>query len=182
MGIESFIEQLAAEWLKYLPRLATAGAILLLSLGVAILVRKVVQQLLRHADPEAQLFASRMTYIGILVGGGLLAMGVSGIHIAALATIVGALGLAVSLSLQDVAKNFVAGLYLLMERPFERGDRIVVRTFAGQVEVVDLRTTTLRTDDGQHVIVPNTIVLSEIVLKQPDKRPARAKTGQQAGD
>jgi small-conductance mechanosensitive channel len=117
------------------------------------------------------LFASRVTYVGVLIGGVLLALGVSGIHIAALATLMGALGLAVSLSLQDVAKNFVAGLYLLMERPFKRGDQITVRTFTGRVEAIDLRTTTLYTDDGQHVIVPNTIIMSEIVLKQLAKKP-----------
>ena len=171
MWFQSFIEHLTAGVENYLPRLASAGVILLLSFGVAAIARKVVQLLLRRADPEAQLFASRVTYVGVLIGGVLLALGVSGIHIAALATLMGALGLAVSLSLQDVAKNFVAGLYLLMERPFKRGDQITVRTFTGRVEAIDLRTTTLYTDDGQHVIVPNTIIMSEIVLKQLEKKP-----------
>jgi small-conductance mechanosensitive channel len=35
------------------------------------------------------------------------------------------------------------------------------------VEVIDLRTTTLITDDGEHVIVPNTLIMSEIMLKDP---------------
>ena len=171
MWFQSFIEHLTAWMENYLPHLASAGVIFLLSFGVAAIARKVVQLSLRRADPEAQLFASRVTYVGVLIGGVSLALGVSGIHIAALATLMGALGLAVSLSLQDVAKNFVAGLYLLMERPFKRGDQITVRTFTGRVEAIDLRTTTLYTDDGQHVIVPNTIIMSEIVLKQLEKKP-----------
>ncbi|MGA9347948.1 MAG: mechanosensitive ion channel domain-containing protein [Anaerolineae bacterium] len=101
----------------------------------------------------------------------LWALGMSGVHIATLATLMGALGLAISLSLQDVAKNVVAGLYLLVERPFKRGDQIAVRTFTSQVEGIDLRTTTLRTADGQQVIVPNTVILSEVVLKKLDQGP-----------
>ena len=171
MGFQTFIGNLVAELLNYLPHLASGVLVLLLSIALAVLVRKVVRWLLRRADSEVLLFTSRATYIGVLVGGALLALSVSGLHIAALATLIGATGLAVSLSLQDVARNFVAGLYLLMERPFRRGDRIVVRTFTGRVEGIDLRTTTLRTDDGQQVIVPNTIIMSEVVLKQLDEEP-----------
>ena len=171
MWFQSFIEQLSAGLQNHLSRLITAGVVLVLGLAVAFIARRIVHHLLRRADPEAGLFASRMTYIGVLIAACLLALGVSGVHIAALATLLGALGLAVSLSLQDVAKNVVAGLYLLVERPFRRGDQIMVRTFTGQVEVIDLRTTTLRTDDGQQVIVPNTIIMSEVILRQLDRKP-----------
>jgi small conductance mechanosensitive channel len=94
-----------------------------------------------------------------------------------MATLIGALGLAVSLSLQDTAKNLVAGLYLLAERPFHVGDQITVRTFTGRVEFIDMRTTTLRTDDDQQVIIPNTIIMSEVVVKQSDEEPAGNQHG-----
>jgi small conductance mechanosensitive channel len=167
MWFESSIDSLAAELTSYLPRLASAAVIVLLSVGVAMAARRIVGRVLRRADPEAELFLSRVTLIGVLIGGALLALGVTGVHIAALATLVGALGLAVSLSLQDVAKNVVAGLYLLMERPFQAGNQITIRDFSGRVQAVGLRTMTLVTEDGQQVLVPNTIVLSEVVLKQP---------------
>jgi small-conductance mechanosensitive channel len=171
MSPQSWIEHLTTTLLNYLPHLISAGVILLFSFVGAIIVRKVVGRLLFRADPAAQRFACQVAYVAALIGGGLLALAVSGLHIAALATLIGALGLAVSLSLQDVAKNFVAGLYLVIERPFKRGDRITVRSFSGQVEVIDLRTTTLRTDEGHQVILPNTIIMSEIILKQLDKEP-----------
>jgi small-conductance mechanosensitive channel len=168
---QSWIEQLTTTLLKYLPRLISAGVTLLLGFGVAIVARKVVGRLLRRADPEVQRYACQVTYVVVLIGGGLLALSVSGLHIAALATLMGALGLAVSLSLQDVARNFVAGLYLVIERPFKKGDQITVQTFSGQVEAIDLRTTTLRTDEGHQVILPNTVIMSDVVLKQLDKEP-----------
>jgi small-conductance mechanosensitive channel len=54
-----------------------------------------------------------------------------------------------------------------MERTFQLWDQITVRTFTGQVTMIGLRTTMLATEDGQQVIMPNTIVLSEVVLKHP---------------
>ncbi len=99
MEPQSFLEHLTTGLSKSLPRLATAGVILLLSVGLAFLARKVVRWLLRRSDPEAGLFITRVTFIGVLLGGILLALGTSGIHVAALATLMGSLGLAVSLSL-----------------------------------------------------------------------------------
>jgi small-conductance mechanosensitive channel len=46
-----------------------------------------------------------------------------------------------------------------------------VQTFSGQVEAIDLRTTTLRTDEGHKVILPNTVIMSDVVLKRADKGP-----------
>jgi len=74
-----------------------------------------------------------------------------------------AITVALGLALQDVLKNFVAGIYILLEQPFKIGDRIMVKTVSGEVEGVDIRTTTLRTEEGLRVIVPNNVVLTEIV-------------------
>lgn len=77
-----------------------------------------------------------------------------------------AITVAIGLALQDVLKNFVAGIYLLVEQPFKIGDRIMVKGVTGAVEGVDIRTTILRTDDGLRVIVPNNVVLTEVVTNR----------------
>lgn len=82
--------------------------------------------------------------------------------IASLSAVTVTLGLA----LQDVLKNFVAGIYLLLEQPFKIGDRIMVKGVSGAVEGIDIRTTTLRTEDGMRVIVPNNVVLTEVVTNR----------------
>jgi small-conductance mechanosensitive channel len=46
------------------------------------------------------------------------------------------------------------------------GDQITGRTFTGRVELIDMRTTTFRTDDDQQVIIPNTVIMSEVVVNQ----------------
>ncbi len=73
---------------------------------------------------------------------------------------------AIGLALQDVLKNFVAGVYLLVEQPFRIGDQIVVKGVGGEVEGVDMRTTVLRTEEGMRVLVPNNVIFTEIVTNR----------------
>ena len=58
-------------------------------------------------------------------------------------------GLVVGLSLQDILKNFLAGIWVLVERPFRIGDTIEVGGYSGVVEEITFRTTLLRTADAQ---------------------------------
>src|SRR5882762_7989863 len=73
-------------------------------------------------------------------------------------------GIVIGLSLQDILKNFFAGVWVLVERPFRIGDTIEVSGYTGLVEEISFRTTQLRTDDGRQVIVPNgTFITSAVV-------------------
>ncbi|MBA2285804.1 MAG: mechanosensitive ion channel [Ktedonobacteraceae bacterium] len=83
-----------------------------------------------------------------------------GIPIAILSTFT----IALTLSLQDILKDLVAGLYILMERPFHIGDEICIENRTGRVEDVQIRATTLRLNSGEEVIIPNTQVFSAIVV------------------
>lgn len=74
------------------------------------------------------------------------------------------LGIVLGLSLQDILKNFLAGIWVLVERPFRIGDAIEVTGSTGVVEEISFRTTSLRTPDGLQVIVPNgTFMTSSVV-------------------
>ena len=73
-------------------------------------------------------------------------------------------GLVIGLSLQDILKNFFAGVLVLVERPFRIGDAIEVAGYSGSVEEISFRTTQLRTDDGREVIVPNGTFMTSAVV------------------
>jgi len=73
-------------------------------------------------------------------------------------------GLVIGLSLQDILKNFFAGVWVLVERPFRIGDAIEVSGYGGTVEEISFRTTQLRTDDGREVIVPNGTFMTSAVV------------------
>ena len=73
------------------------------------------------------------------------------------------IGLVIGLSLQDILKNFFAGVWVLVERPFRIGDTIEVSGSSGVVEEIAFRTTMLKTADGREVIVPNGIFMTSSV-------------------
>ena len=73
------------------------------------------------------------------------------------------IGLVVGLSLQDILKNFFAGIWVLVERPFRIGDTIDVGGNSGVVEEIAFRTTMLKTADGREVIVPNGVFMTSAV-------------------
>ena len=73
-------------------------------------------------------------------------------------------GIVIGLSAQDILKNFFAGIWVLVERPFRIGDTIEVSGYTGVVEEISFRTTQLRTDDGREVIVPNGTFMTTAVV------------------
>ena len=74
------------------------------------------------------------------------------------------IGLVVGLSLQDILKNFFAGVWVLVERPFRIGDTIGVLGETGVVDEIAFRTTMLKTADGREVIVPNATFMTNPVV------------------
>jgi small conductance mechanosensitive channel len=86
-----------------------------------------------------------------------------GVNSTGILTALGAFSVALGLSLQDVFRNFFSGLLLLMEKPFKVGDHVQVQTVQGEVLGIDIRTTLVRTVDGSTVMVPNSIMYSQIL-------------------
>ncbi len=104
--------------------------------------------------------------IAVYIFAAVVAFTALGADSAAFVQAFGLITAAISLSLQDVLKNFVAGLYLLAEQPFAPGDRLEVASQAGTVEQVNIRTTLLRNDKSEQVLVPNYQVFSTVVINQ----------------
>lgn len=154
-----------------LPRLIIIVIILAGSWGVSTLVRKLIVKILARVNSQVRIFTARLVYFAIWIGAVLWVLSVFQVQVATLTAIVGTLGLALSLASQDLAKNFIAGIYLLIEHPFKVGDIITFGTFVGKVEFIDLRTTIITTDDDQQVIIPNALLLSQVVTRRMNSTP-----------
>jgi small-conductance mechanosensitive channel len=144
-----------------------AGIIAAILIGARWLRRRINGALrARNINPNAvnliNIFSKVIIYTIVFI----VLLRVFGVSSSSLVTVVGLVSAAVTLSLQDVLKNFVSGIYLLMEQPFRVGDKIEVTTQKGIVEKVDIRTTVLLNEQGEHVLVPNYKVFSEIVLNR----------------
>ncbi|USU04150.1 mechanosensitive ion channel family protein [Sphingomonadaceae bacterium OTU29LAMAA1] len=83
------------------------------------------------------------------------------------ATIISSLGIgsvAIGFAFKDILQNLLAGILLLINRPYRRGDQIVVKDFEGTVEHIQSRATLIKTYDGRRVIIPNSDVYTSPVV------------------
>jgi small conductance mechanosensitive channel len=84
--------------------------------------------------------------------------------VASLLAGVGIIGLALGFAFQDLSSNFISGLYMAFRRPFEIGDKVETNAFIGTIEKIELRSTTMLTTAGLHVIVPNKDIFQKPII------------------
>jgi small-conductance mechanosensitive channel len=80
------------------------------------------------------------------------------------ATLIGVVTVGITFVIQDILKNLAAGIYILIEGPFQIGDTISTDKYTGKVEAVLIRATKLRVLSGEQVIVPNALLFNGIVI------------------
>src|ERR1700716_1385764 len=125
-----------------------------------------------RVDTSSQILVKRAMSAAFFTVTVLAVLGILGFNSTGLLTLAGAVGLAFSLAIQDILKNFFSGIYLLLERPFRVGDTIRVKDQQGVVENIGVRTTELRSPDNVQTLVPNAVVFAEVVTNHTYERPA----------
>lgn len=141
------------------------GVTILILLWLSKKVRRRMRQTLdrRSPDTNLSLIIDNIIKIVVFLVIGLMALGALTGETGSTVTAIGLITAAVSLSLQDVLRNFAAGIFLLAEQPFKVGDTIQVVNQTGEVEKIDIRTTRLRNANNEEVFVPNYKVFSEVL-------------------
>jgi small-conductance mechanosensitive channel len=153
---------------QFLLKIAQGLAILAITFLIARVIKLWVVRILTRTKVTLSMATLLGNVAQVAVGaiGIVTALTTFGVDLPALLTVLGAAGLAVSLSMQDILRNVVAGVYILVESPFRIGDRITVKDVTGVVQGIELRTTILKTEDNLQIVVPNNIVLTEIVTNR----------------
>jgi small conductance mechanosensitive channel len=77
---------------------------------------------------------------------------------------VGIIGLALGFAFQDLTANFISGAFIAFKRPFDIGHTIETNGFTGTIQEIRLRSTTLRTYAGLHVIIPNKDIFQKPII------------------
>jgi len=152
--------------LEFIPRLVSALVIFVGGLWLAGRLAQLLERALqrRQTDPEAALLIRQITRWGLVTLATLAALQQVGFNLSAFLTGLGILGFTVGFAIQDVSKNLVAGMLLLLQQPFDLGDAIEVNGYSGTVLSIDLRATHLRTFDGRDVLIPNTDVFTNAIV------------------
>jgi len=152
------LETIGEKILAFLPNLGYALLIYILarliSTWVARMLRKAMQR--RDHDQEIIVLLELLARWGILAFGIVLALEqLAPGRFSSLIAGLGIAGFTIGFALQDVAKNFVAGILLLIQQPFKIGDEIEVAGYIGTVLDISLRATEMRALDGRYVFIPN---------------------------
>jgi small-conductance mechanosensitive channel len=154
--------------------LALSSLILIAAFLLGRLARRLVaNRLLARTHLSIGVRYAMGRFIGYLVFflGAAVALQTIGIRATTLAAFGAAVGVGIGIGLQDIVKNFVAGLIILIERPFQVGDRIEFDEVTAQVAEIRSRATILRTNDDVYLIVPNAKLTGETVVNRSFGRP-----------
>lgn len=158
------IQQTATEVLNFVPRLVAAVLIFLVFYFLDRFVRRVINRYTKRAfiTEEVRGLLVRTISLVIVVVGIITALGTLGIDVTALVAGLGLTGFALGFALQDIISNFLAGVLLVINRPFRRGNYIKVGDKEGIVTDMDLRYTTLQRDQIR-ILIPNSTLFKEAI-------------------
>jgi small conductance mechanosensitive channel len=156
-----------ADTVKLLPNIVLAAVVLVIGLIIAKFVRKYSFKLIQKFSSIQtinKLFSSFIYVVFILISI-FTALNLIGLDKAVTTVLAGAgiLGLALAFAFQDVAANFMSGIFMSFRHPFDVGDLVTVNEKMGRIEAVNLRDTTLITLQGQRLIIPNKSVFQNAI-------------------
>lgn len=160
-----YINQFISLLVDYSPKLITALVILFIGLYAVRLINRLARKIMvkRELDPTLSNFLADsllwvlrfllfVTFISKL-----------GIETSSFVAILGAMGLAVGLSLQGSLSNLAGGVLIILFKPFKVGDAIEAQGVAGTVSEIQIFVTKLITGNNQTIFVPNGILSNGVI-------------------
>jgi small conductance mechanosensitive channel len=157
----------ARDLILLLPNLAVALLLLLAFWIAARVSRDLLLRVLRRlsASDQVNRLLAQALYVVVFGAGLFVALGVLQLEKLVVSLLAGAgiLTLALGFAFQDIATNFMAGIYLNIQRPFRPGHLIETKDHFGTVQRVSLRWTEIRTVGGQMVLIPNKEVFENAI-------------------
>jgi len=146
---------------------ALVGAVFMVVVGffAARWIGKLVGSWLgrKAMEPPVRMLIARIVRLFVIAFSLVIALGTAGMDVTALVAGIGVAGLGVGLAMQGVLSNIVAGLTIIFTKPFRVGEYIELHGVQGQVENIELFTTTLAHADLSKVVIPNRKVVGEIL-------------------
>ena len=151
--------------------LAKALAVLALTVLAARIVQKGLSGVFQKTEFPEEIEQSIVRYSKYFVYfvGVLVMFSVAGVELSSVIVGIGAASIAISFATKEIIQNFVSGVLVYADRPFRAGDRIEIRGYQGRVKKIGIRSTTLVTDEGEVITIPNSFFVTNPVKRLPRK-------------
>lgn len=147
------------EVISMLPNLALAALVFVLGLFLSRVVKRFAARLINRVSKHLTLNNLFISFIYILCIGITVFAVLNILQLQKTVTSIlagaGIIGLALAFAFQDIAANFISGIFITFRRPIHIGDIVKLHDYMGTVEDINLRDTVLLTFQGQRVIIPN---------------------------
>ena len=168
-------------FLQSLPILLIALVVFLIAFAIAVTIANTFRRGTEKArvDPVVGTLLYRMLRLILVFVAAMFALSVIGVSVANFVTVIAVLGFAIGLAVQGILQNFVAGMILLIRKPFRAGDQIMTGDYEGTVDDIDFRVTRLIAYDGTIVLIPNGDVFDNplINLTREGRRRSEVRVG-----
>lgn len=171
METGKLIQSFQDSWNSFVEQIPSLlAAILVITLGIFIankltdLSRKFIAG--KSADPLMSNFlikAIKTVFVIIVIMFGLKVAGLDGIATGVL-TAAGASAVILGFAFKDIGENFISGIILSFNRPFNINDTVSIGDIFGRVKSMEFRYTKLKTFDGKDVYIPNSDVIKKPVF------------------
>ncbi len=166
-AIERF-QQLLDGLITAIPGLIAAGFVLLFFWLLSRFLGRAIHRVADRASHSRHVgwTLARLSNYALMILGTLIALSAvfPDFKAGQVISLLGIGGVAVGFAFKEILQNFLAGLIILVVRPFKIGDTISVTTYEGVVEDIQTRVTILRTPDNQQVQIPNTVLYTNAVV------------------
>lgn len=178
----------ATDFIKLLPNLLLACIVLVIGLFIAKKIRNFAKGTFKRISPTSTLAALAVNFVYIFAISIVVFTALRILHLDSTITTMlagaGVVGLALAFAFQDIAANFISGIFISFRKPFNVGDIIKLKDFMGHVEEIKLRDTTILTFNGQYVTIPNKEVFQNPIenYTRYGKRRLDIKGGVSQGD
>jgi small-conductance mechanosensitive channel len=169
-SIKIFENSLEAYWNEFVasvPKIILAIIIVVIGFLLANVISGFFKKtvLSRTQDPLMINFLSKTIKLGIIISVLMWALHIAGLGgvAAGLLTAAGASAVIIGFAFKDVGENFISGIILSFNRPFNVDDTVMVDNIFGKIKALEFRYTKLKTFDGRDVYIPNSDIIKKAV-------------------
>lgn len=156
-NVASYAETFIKVLIDYSPKLISAFLILLVGLYAIRVINRLIRKIMikREFDPTLGKFLADFLLWALRVLLFVTFISKLGIETSSFVAILGAMGLAVGLSLQGSLSNFAGGMLIILFKPFKVGDTIEAQGISGTVSEIQIFVTKLINSNNQTIFIPN---------------------------